>query len=134
MDLSQPFTIGAIGAPSAEKPEKDHREKLPHGARWQDDGSVVLDLFKPVTQRFGDAETEREETTRTLHLQPLTGGDMIDAMGHKGASAATFLLARSGGLSGAVGEQLIRRLDARDFVRATTVIGVFTGNGQTTGQ
>ena len=118
--------------PPAEDAERT--KGLPPRCTWQDDGSVRLILLDPVEQTFAEGAGTRVEPPTELHLRPLRGGDMLDAMEVGGRAAISrFLMPRSTGLTGPVGEDLLRRLDARDFVAASLVVEVFTNSGRRIG-
>lgn len=108
-------------------------QALPAGATIQEDGSVHYVLLRKVTLPATNGGTEKQLEDLTFH-EP-TAGDLIDAgVNGTGAKSGLSLLASLTGNQGPVGEKLLRRLAARDYLNCQKVIAAFFNDGQTTGQ
>jgi|GEM_PF-2948029 len=113
--------------------EVDTRPTLPDGARWNADGTITITLDEPhilQTVEGGNAEAKR---TEVITLRPLKSGDVIDMMDIHGPGARTFfLVTRSSGLVGPVGEQILRGLSIDDWATVSQSVEVFTKRGRKT--
>ncbi|WP_429956218.1 hypothetical protein ACQW08_06380 [Gluconobacter japonicus] len=108
--------------------------KLPNGCTWQDDGTVLMVLSRVVNLAGSNAQGENTVTVSELVFRDLDAGDIIDSSNLPKAGGRTlFLLGASTGHSGPAGEKVLRKLSARDYIRATGVINVFTDDGPKVG-
>ncbi|GBR09512.1 hypothetical protein [Gluconobacter frateurii] len=108
--------------------------KLPNGCTWQDDGTVLMPLTRVVSLKGSTSEGENTVTVSELVFRELDAGDIIDSSNlPKAGSRTLFLLGASTGHSGPAGEKVLRKLSARDYIRATGVINVFTDDGPKVG-
>ncbi|GBQ19930.1 hypothetical protein AA12717_0399 [Gluconacetobacter sacchari DSM 12717] len=112
--------------------QQDQRPKLPKGAAWNPDGNVVLSLRHPVTLTATGPGGDVGSVISTLSFSPLTGADVMRAQAAKGGMAGSMngLIQASTGLVGFIGEDVLKRLDARDYLAAAAIVGVFTDPGQ----
>ena len=67
-----------------------------------------------------------------LTFFPLFGADVMRAQAAKGGMAASMneLIQASTRLFGPIGEDVLKRMDARDYLAAAAIVGVFTDPGQ----
>lgn len=109
----------------------EERPKLPKGAVWQDDGTVRLTLRDPVAQVIqeqGGHDTEHKVTN--VVFRPLTGAAMLRIQSAKDdGKRALIMMQESSRLPGFTGEDIFRRMDARDFVASTLIASIFTNPG-----
>lgn len=124
--------IGSDQGAAGIEVEQDSRPKLPKGAAWNSDGTVVLSLRYPVTQIATGPGGDVGSVIGTLSFSPLTGADIMRAQAAKGGMAGSMngLIQASTGLVGFIGEDVLKRLDARDYLAAAAIVGVFTDPGQ----
>lgn len=112
----------------------DERPALPSGCSWQDDGSVLMLLSRPVSFSETSGGGTREVNISDLVFQELTAGDLIDSSEYRtGGTRTLFLLCASTGRRGPAGETLLRGMTARDYQKAVKILDVFTSDGPRTG-
>ncbi|KXV50534.1 hypothetical protein AD945_01760 [Gluconobacter albidus] len=112
----------------------DERPALPSGCSWQDDGSVLMVLNRPVSFSETSGAGKREVEVADLVFQELTAGDLIDSSEYRTSGTRTlFLLCASTGRRGPAGENLLRGMTARDYKKAVGIIDVFISDGPQTG-
>jgi hypothetical protein len=126
------IVAGGLGLPTSPIVDEDARPKLPKGARWQDDGTVLLGLRYPVRQVSTGPAGDVETTTDVLALHPLTGADIMRAQASKGGVTGSMgvLIQASTRMFGPIGEDFLKRMDARDYVALTMVVEGFTDPGR----
>ncbi|EHH67562.1 hypothetical protein [Gluconobacter morbifer] len=113
---------------------EDNRPKLPEGCSWQNDGSVLMVLGKSVPFTESSSAGERQSAVSELVFRDLSAGDMIDMSEYRTPGERTlFLMCASTGRVGPAGEALLRKMSARDYLKAGAIINVFTSAGPTTG-
>lgn len=109
----------------------EDRPALPKGAVWQDDGTVRLTLRDPVAQVIqeqGGHDTEHKVTN--VVFRPLTGAAMLRIQSAKDdGKRALVMMQESSRLTGFTGEDIFKRMDARDFVASTMIASIFTNPG-----
>ena len=125
-------TIGLDQAAPDIEVEQAPRPKLPKGAMWNADGTVMLPLRHPVKQESSGPGGNVESHIRVLQFSPLTGADVMRAQAAKGGMGGSMngLIQASTGLVGFIGEDVLKRMDARDYLAAAAIVGVFTDPGQ----
>ncbi|QDH13809.1 phage tail assembly protein [Formicincola oecophyllae] len=112
----------------------NNRPELPAGASWQEDGSVRLELSRPVLLDTKTATGPSTTTLDELVLRELTAGDMIDSGSETTSQrVGLFLLQRSAGLNGPAGVKKLRALSLPDYVKAQRIMSVFMNAGAETG-
>lgn len=115
-------------------PVADVRPELPNGCSWQEDGSVLLVLSRPVSFSETSGGSTRKVDISDLVFQELTAGDLIDSSEYRtGGTRTLFLLCASTGRRGPAGETLLRGMAARDYQKAVKILDVFTSDGPQTG-
>ncbi|MBF0858796.1 hypothetical protein HKD24_06160 [Gluconobacter sp. LMG 31484] len=115
-------------------PVADGRPELPSGCSWQDDGSVLMVLGRPVSFSETSGGSTRKVDIPELVFQELTAGDLIDSTEYRTPGTKTlFLLCASTGRRGPAGENLLRSMTARDYKKAVLIIEVFISDGPQTG-
>ncbi|MFT8834336.1 MAG: hypothetical protein ABF883_03000 [Acetobacter sp.] len=111
--------------------DDEDKPKLPKGAVWREDGTVLLTLRKPVPQSIetpGEGPTERKVTS--VVFQPMTGAAMLRIQACKDdAQRGLTMMKESSGLVGFTGDGIFKRMDARDFVASTVIASIFTNPG-----
>ena len=111
--------------------DEEELPALPKRAKWQPDGTVLLTLRKSVVQTTevpGGGHSEQTVSTLTFH--PLTGAAMLRIQAVKGdGPRALMMMKESTKMGGFVGEAILKRLDARDYVAATVISSIFTNPG-----
>lgn len=110
---------------------QDDQPKLPKNAVWQADGSVLLTLRQPVVQKgFDQSNAPTTNTVSTVSFRPFTGAAMLRIQAQKNeAQKGLVMMQESSGLTGPVGEDVFRKMDARDFVSSTVIASLFTDPG-----
>ena len=122
------------GTQTISAPEPAALPALPPGCVWNDDGSVTLTLSKALSIASTSSAGRSTETVPDLTFRDLTAGDLIDSSEYRTGGARTlFLLCASSGRVGPAGETLLRGMSARDYVKATRVLDLFTSDGPRTG-
>lgn len=126
---------GAFGGVDVSKPAADMADAqpdLPRRAAWLDDGTVRLDLRKAIAQKSTGPAGDIEVVVDHVILHPLTGVDVMRAQASKGGIAGSMntLIQTSARQFGPIGEDLLRRMDARDYLALATIVGVFTDPGR----
>lgn len=116
------------------RPSGDNLPKLPPCCAWQDDGSVVMQLEKPLTLSGRNQDGPNALEVTELVFRDLDGGAMIDMSEYlTPGKRMAFLIGTSTGHTGPSGDKVIRSIKARDYRRAEAVIDVFTDAGLTIG-
>lgn len=111
----------------------DTRPKLPDGARWNADGTITVTLEEPYVLQTVEGGNAPIQRTEAITLRPLRSGDVIDMMDIQGQGARSFFLVmRSSGLVGPVGEQTLRGLSLDDWETLSRTVEVFTKRGRKT--
>lgn len=115
-------------------PVADDRAELPTGCSWQEDGSVLMVLGRPMSFSETSGGGSRKVDISDLVFQELTAGDLIDSSEYRtGGTRTLFLLCASTGRRGSAGETLLRGMTARDYKKAVKILDVFTSDGPQTG-
>uniref|UniRef100_A0A7C1SXH9 Uncharacterized protein n=1 Tax=Agrobacterium albertimagni TaxID=147266 RepID=A0A7C1SXH9_9HYPH len=112
-------------------PETD---KLPEHAIRNDDGSVTLPLFEPVSITTKKDGKVRERTFESLTFHRLKGADIqaIGAASKESETVVTF--ARSTRTLQALMNAVFEKMDAADIVDSGRVINHFLTSGRRTGR
>ncbi|KXV50570.1 hypothetical protein AD945_01655 [Gluconobacter albidus] len=115
-------------------PASDRRPNLPSGCSWLEDGSVLMLLGRPVSFSETSGGGTRTVDISDLVFQELTAGDLIDSSEYRtGGTRTLFLLCASTDRRGPAGENLLRRMAARDYQKAVKILDVFMSDGPQTG-
>ena len=100
--------------------------KLPARAVLNDDGSIALQLFKPVTLTIRKGDKEHQETYKELVFHELSGLDMRLVTQEKDEMKQTVMtLARATRMPSVRMNVLFDRLSQRDIKGATDIIKYF---------
>ncbi|MCP9320103.1 hypothetical protein KBX73_10035 [Acetobacter persici] len=110
---------------------QDDKPTLPKNAAWQADGSVLLTLRQPVVQNgFDQTGSATTSTVTAVSFRPFTGAAMLRIQAQKNdAQRGLVMMQESSGLTGPVGEDVFRKMDARDFIACTVIASLFTDPG-----
>ena len=106
--------------------EEPGKKGLPARAVLNADGTVTLQLVKPVVLTISKGGQERSETFAELTFRELTGADLRVVAQEKDDMRRTIMtLARATGTSSVVMNVLFDRMAQRDVAGATEVISYF---------
>lgn len=106
--------------------EEPGKKGLPARATLNADGTVTLQLVKPVVLTISKGGQERSETFSELTFRELTGADLRVVAQEKDDMRRTIMtLARATGTTSVVMNVLFDRMAQRDVAGATEVIGYF---------
>ncbi|WP_308719188.1 hypothetical protein [Komagataeibacter xylinus] len=126
---------GEAGVVVDETRPKDATRELPEGAEKLDNGTIRLILSTPVVLRVKTQDGVQDVPYNEVTFHPLTGSQMLDAIGKGNAAKTTqALMVSSLRIVSTRADAIVRNMDARDFFKASKIIQVFTGSGQKTGQ
>jgi hypothetical protein len=107
------------------------RPALPEGATYQADGSVIVPLEYPVTQRLLVNGQEQSDTVSSIIMHRIKGRAMTNILDMQGDGSQTrAMIEASLQMTGPVADTLLDELDAEDYLTLTRVAAVFFGNGK----
>lgn len=109
-------------------------DKLPDHAIVNDNGSVTLPLFKPVTITTKKDGKIREREFSSLTFQRLTGADMQAIAIAPKEKETAVVFARSTKTMQALMDAIFAKLDMADIVDGGRVINHFLTSGRKTGR
>nr|WP_298797530.1 hypothetical protein [uncultured Acetobacter sp.] len=109
----------------------DDQPPLPKNAAWQADGSVLLTLRQAVIQSgFDQGGSATSNAVQSVTFRPFTGAAMLRIQAQKNdAQRGLVMIQESSGLTGPVGADVFRKMDARDFIACTVIASIFTDPG-----
>lgn len=130
--MTAPSVTTAAHAPAASEanPVKG-RPELPEGATYQPDGSVLVPLEYPVTQRKLVNGTEQSDKVDSVIMHRIKGRAMTNILDMQGDGSQTrAMIEASLQRTGPVADALLDELDAEDYLTLTKVAAVFFGSGK----
>lgn len=118
-------------APSGVDTHIKARPELPEGAVYQADGSVLVPLEYPVTQRRVVSGAEQSDVVSSVIMHRIKGRAMTAILDMEGDGSQTrAMIEASLQKTGPVADALLDELDAEDYLKLTKVAAVFFGSGK----
>ncbi len=131
-DLARPDTASDVVVLT----DAETENALPKHAKLNDDGTVTLPLFVPVSLKYASAAggVVKEDNFTEFNMRRLTGGDMELIQGAGAGQAANVAIALSAGIQRQMFKVLSKKMDGADLQAAGAVVTYFLTNGPRTGR